>query len=96
MCIRDRLNTCYKVYSKLHNQRFKATYNALLLDGHSSFRISRSCSDNIFLIKQIVENGPATNVDIQVEFIYYENRTVEYFDMQKISILLCLRHIEPV
>jgi hypothetical protein len=47
--------SAYNVYSKIINQRVKSIAEALLEEEQSDFRKGRSCNDNIFILKRMIE-----------------------------------------
>ena len=46
----------YKIYAKIITQHFKTISEAILLEEQNGFNIGRSCIDNVFTIKQTIEN----------------------------------------
>jgi hypothetical protein len=46
------LNSGYQIYAKIITQRFKTISETILLEEQNGFRIGRSCTDNVFIIKQ--------------------------------------------
>jgi sorting nexin-29 len=49
------LNSAYKVYSRIINQQLKTITDILLEEEQAGFRKGRSCTDNNFVIKQLIE-----------------------------------------
>ena len=66
------LNSGYKIYTKIITQRFKTITEALLLEEQNGFRIGRSCIDNVFTIKQIIEKRREFNLETHMAFLDLE------------------------
>ena len=49
------LNSGYKIYGKVIAQRSKTVSEILLLEEQNGFRIIISCIDNVFTVKQTIE-----------------------------------------
>jgi sorting nexin-29 len=49
------LNSGYKIYAKIITQRFKTISETTLLEKQNGFRKGRSCTDNVFDIKQTIQ-----------------------------------------
>jgi sorting nexin-29 len=66
------LNSGYKIYAKIITQRFKTISEAILLEEQNGFRISRSCIDNVFIIKQTIEKRREFNLETRMTFLDLE------------------------
>jgi len=65
------LNVTYKIFAIILNLRLVDIIETELGDYQSGFRPNRSTTDNIFMIKQIIENCYEYNIDIHNIFIDY-------------------------
>jgi hypothetical protein len=65
------VNVAYKIFAIILNQRLVDFVESELGDYQSGFRPNRSTTDNIFMIRQIVEKYYEYNVDIHNIFIDY-------------------------
>jgi len=66
------LNSGYKINAKIITQRFKTISEAILLEEQNQFRIRRTCIDNVFLIKEIIEKRREFNLDTHMAFLDLE------------------------
>lgn len=66
------LNIIYKIYVKIINNRIKTISEVLLKEEQSGFRKGRSCSDNVFSIKRILEKRREVNLETHIAFIDFE------------------------
>jgi len=66
------LNSGYKIYAKTIAQCFKAISETELLDEQNGFRIGRSCINNVFIIKQIIEKRGEFNLETHMAFLDLE------------------------
>ena len=71
------LNAGYKIYAKIVNNRLNTIAHSLLLEEQCGFRKGRSCTDNIFSLKKILEKRREFNLKTYIAFIDY----VKAFDM---------------
>jgi len=67
------LNSGYKIYAKKTAQRFKTLSETILLEEQNGFRIGRSCIDNVFIIKQIMEKRREFDLETHMAFVDLEN-----------------------
>jgi hypothetical protein len=65
------LNFAYKIFAIILNQRLVNIIETELGDYQSGFRPNRSTTDNIFMIRQIIEKCYEYNIDIHKIFIDY-------------------------
>jgi hypothetical protein len=66
------LNSTYKVYSKIIDERVKSIAEALLKEEQSDFRKGRSCNDNIFIVKRMIEKRRKFNLETHIAFVDFE------------------------
>lgn len=66
------LNVGYKIYSKIINNRMKVITEAIILEEQSGFRPGRSCTDNVFTIKRIIEKRREFNLETHIGFVDFE------------------------
>jgi len=66
------LNSGYKIYAKIITQRFKTILEAILLEERNGFRTGRSCTDNVFTIKQTIETRREFNLETHIAFLDLE------------------------
>ena len=66
------LNNGYKICAKTITQRFKTISETVLLEEQNSSRISRSCIDNVFIIKQTIEKRREFNTENHMAFLDLE------------------------
>ena len=66
------LNSGYKIYVKIITQCFKSISETILFEEQNRFRIWRSCIDNVFIIKQIIEKRREFNVETHMVFLDLE------------------------
>jgi hypothetical protein len=57
------LNVGHKIYAKVINKRLQTVSDTLLLEEQNGFRPGRSCIDNVFTIKQIIEKRREQNLE---------------------------------
>jgi hypothetical protein len=62
------LNSTYKVYLRIINQRLKAITDVLLGE-QIGFRKGRSCADYSFVIKQLIEKRQELNLETHIILI---------------------------
>ena len=65
------LNVAYKIFAILLNQKLVDITETELGDYQSGFRPNKSITDNIFMIRQIIEKRYEYNIDIHNIFIDY-------------------------
>lgn len=63
------LNSASKIYSRIINNRIKGITDVFLEEEQVGFRKGRSCSDNVFTIKQIIEKRREYNLETHIAFI---------------------------
>ena len=63
------LDTTYKVYARIVNNRLKTITDSLLLEEQMGFRKGRSCSDAVFAINQIIAKRREYNLETHMAFI---------------------------
>jgi hypothetical protein len=66
------LNSGYKIYGKIITQRFKTISEAILLEEQNGFKRGKSCIDNVFTLKQIIEKRREFNLETHMEFLDLE------------------------
>jgi hypothetical protein len=66
------LNTCYKIYSRLLNEKLKKFTEQFLLECQNGFRKGRSCTDSIFTLRLLIENRREFNLETHVAFLDFE------------------------
>lgn len=66
------LNSTYKLYAKIINNRLKIISNTLLEEEQAGFRKGRSCSDNVFIIKRLIEKRREFNLSSYLLFVDFE------------------------
>lgn len=66
------LNTAYKIYSKIVTARLNKIAENILMEEQTGFRGGRSCTDNTFTIKQIIEKHREHNKETHILFIDYK------------------------
>jgi sorting nexin-29 len=66
------LNSGYKIYTKIINERLKTIMDAFLLEEQQEFRKGRSAIDNIFIVQQIIEKRCEFNLEMHISFIDFE------------------------
>lgn len=66
------LNSCYKLYVKIINNRLRPIMEALIEEFQYGFRKGRSCTDCIFTISQLIEKRKEFNLPTFFAFIDYE------------------------
>lgn len=66
------IDTAYKVYAKVIQQRLQNISENLLIEEQNGFRKGRSCTDNTFIVKQIIEKHREFNVQTHMAFIDFE------------------------
>lgn len=66
------LNTSYKLYTKMINERLKTITEEIILEEQNGFRKGRSCNDNVFTIKQIIEKRREFNQETHLAFVDFE------------------------
>jgi len=71
------LNSGYKIYAKIIAQGFKTISKTILLEEQNGFRIGRSCIDNVFIIKQIIEKRREFNLETHMAFLDLEKFLTE-------------------
>lgn len=81
------LNAGYKIYAKILNNRLKIITDSLLLEDQCGFRKGRSCSDNIFVLKQILEKRKEFNYRTCLAFVDYE-KAFDRINRNKLWIIL--------
>jgi len=88
------LNVAYKIFAIIFNQRLVDIVETELGDYQSDFRPNRSTTDNIFMIRQIIEKCYEYNIDIHNIFIYYTH-AFDSFKRNKILDSLTQYKIPP-
>lgn len=78
------LSTAYKIYSKIINERLKLIAEVLLEEEQSGFRKGRSCSDNIFILKRLIEKRREFNLETHIAFVDFE-RAFDCVNRQKLQ-----------
>lgn len=66
------MNNGYKIYMNILNNRLKYISEHLLNEEQSGFRKGRSCTDNIFITKQVIEKRREVNLETHIAFIDFE------------------------
>lgn len=66
------LDAGYKIYGKILNQRLQAIADVVISEEQSGFRKGRSSSDNIFIMRQIIEKRREFGLETHLAFIDYE------------------------
>jgi hypothetical protein len=77
------LCTCYKLYSKIINNRLQCISDAILMEDQTGFRKGRSCIDDVFSLKMIIAKRVEFNLETHLSFVDYEKA----FDRVKRGIL---------
>lgn len=67
------LNAAYKINSKIINNTLQVLTNATIAEQQCGFRKGRSCTDDVFIVKQITEKRREFNLETPMDFIDYEN-----------------------
>jgi sorting nexin-29 len=57
------INVGYKICAKIINKRLQTISDTLLLEEQNGFQPVRSCTDNAFTIKQIIEKRREQNLE---------------------------------
>ena len=70
------MNTAYKLYTRIINNRLKNIADALLPEEQCGFRKGRSYSDNVTIMRQLVEKGRKFKLETHIAIIDYE-KTVD-------------------
>lgn len=65
------LNTAYKIYTKILTKRLQNIIDSVILQEQTGFRKGRSCTDNIFIAKQIIEKHREFNRETHMMFVDY-------------------------
>jgi len=81
------LNTVYKTLATAINNRLKTFEEYLLSHEQNGFRRNRSTTDNIFIMRQILEKCCEYNVEMHVLFIDFK-QAFDSVDRQKIIQIL--------
>jgi len=63
--------------------RFKSISETILLEEQNGFRIGRSCIDNVFIIKQIMEKRREFNLETHMAFLDLE-KTFDKVDRKQL------------
>jgi sorting nexin-29 len=63
------LNMCYKICSRLLNEKLKKFTEQFLLECQNEFRKGRSCTDSIFTLKLLIEKRRAFNLETHIAFL---------------------------
>lgn len=66
------LNSAYKIYAKIINERLKTITDTLLEEEQAGFRKGRSSTDNIFVLKQLIEKRREFNLETHIGFIDFQ------------------------
>lgn len=66
------LNTVYKIYSKIINERLRKISESILIEEQAGFRKGRSCMDDVFSLKQIIQKRREFNLETHLAFIDFE------------------------
>jgi endonuclease/exonuclease/phosphatase family metal-dependent hydrolase len=66
------LNTAYKIYSMVIKGRMQPIMEVLLLEEQCGFRKGRACTDNVFVMKQIVEKRREFNLETHIAFVDFK------------------------
>lgn len=77
------LNSCYKIYAKIINQRLVPIVETQISETQHGFRKGRSCSDCIFVLTQLTEKRREFKLPTYYVFIDY----VKAFDSLKRRLL---------
>ena len=65
------VNSTYKIYAKILNQKLRAITDALLRKEQLDFRKGRSTMHALFVFQQIIENGQKYNEEMHIAFVCY-------------------------
>lgn len=84
------LNSAYKVYSRIINNRLKIITDALLCEEQSGFRKGRSCIDNVFIIQQLIEKRREFNLETHIAFIDFK-KAFDKVNRQKLWEIMNIR-----
>jgi sorting nexin-29 len=81
------LNTAYKILATIINNRLKVYTEDLLSQEQNGFRRNRLTTDNIFIMRQILEKCYEYNIEMHVLFIDFK-QAFDSVDGQKIIQIL--------
>jgi sorting nexin-29 len=81
------LNTAYKIFTIILNNRLSRIVESKLSDVQSGFRPNRSTLDNIFTVPQTFEKCYEYNIDLHNMFIDY---TQPFHSIKRNKVLECL------
>jgi hypothetical protein len=70
------LNAGYKIYTKIINKGLTNISDVLISEKQNGFRTGRSCMDDIFTIKQVIEKRREHSLETHVVFIDYEKHLI--------------------
>jgi hypothetical protein len=65
------LTSAYKVYAKIITKRLNVISKALLHEEQHGFRKGRSCSDCVFVMRQIIQKRREFNLETNMLFVEY-------------------------
>ena len=65
------LNAAYKLYSRIINERLRTISETILLEEQAGFRKGRSCTDDVFSLRQIIQQRREFNLETHIAFIDY-------------------------
>jgi hypothetical protein len=77
------LNTCYKIFSKILNEKLKNISEDFLLECQNGFRKGRSCIDSTFCMKLLIEKRREFNLETHFAYVDYE-KAIDKVKRQKI------------
>jgi hypothetical protein len=66
------LDSVYKLYARILNQKLKTISECILLEEQMGFRQGQSITDAIFTLKQIIEKRREFNKETHIASIYFE------------------------
>jgi hypothetical protein len=66
------LNTCYKIYSRLLNNKLKTFAEQFPLECQNGFRKGRTCIDGVFTLKLLIERRREFNLETHMAFLDFE------------------------
>ena len=66
------LCAAYKIYAKIINNRLSKIAETLISEEQTGFRKGRSCIDNVFTLKQIMEKRKEFNLETHILFVDYK------------------------
>jgi hypothetical protein len=66
------LNACYKIYSKILNNKVSKIAENIILNNQHGFQKGCSCTDCIFTLTQLIEKEKRKNIPVFLGFVDYE------------------------